>query len=409
MKNFLILYKVICAITTMATTMTGNTMAKTTSGTTMDTTLTSTTSQEFTTITPDTFSGAFSRNPLAREDDFGEDFVEGSATVTTPYMTQTTTFSGLFGGFTDETTTVLLETTTYETSTTRTGSTGTAGTGGTSTTETGGTGTTGTGTPGTGSTGTAPTWASTEAASSASSFTIFSTFEKSSGTSSSAGDNTDSKTTSATTTKESKEDITSTESTTAPSPPKAIPRDDVIFDSKFNLSGTTLSGIESELETTTYVSESTTEHESVAVTSTQEDTGTTTAYETTSFETTSQETTEAMITETDPLVGALPGVNVEPIPAPNQAEEKFETLPTTPNTATSHSIKNEKVTIANDKPTDEELNVVTATKPLYVCTTGASVDDVDCEENVIAEVEDKESEFIEVNRKCKFYRSTNSH
>ena len=85
MKDFLILYKV-HATTTMASTTTETTVV-----TTMDTPWVSTTSQEFTTVTPDISSGAFSRNPLAREDDFGDDFVEGSSTDKTPYPTQTST------------------------------------------------------------------------------------------------------------------------------------------------------------------------------------------------------------------------------------------------------------------------------------------------------------------------------
>ena len=402
MKDFLILYKV-HATTTMASTTT-----ETTAVTTMDTPWVSTTSQEFTTVTPDASSGAFSRNPLAREDDFGDDFVEGSSIDTTLYPTQTSTAG-----------------------------TGSSGTGSSGTDATGTAGISGAG-----FTETAATWASTEttAASSASSFTISSSFAQSTGTSLSAGDNTgmavssetastiDSKTSSATTSKESKEDFTSTTSTIAPSPPKAQPRDDVISDNKFNLSGTTLSGIDSEIETTmevettAYFTVTTTEHASLSVTYTQPSTdisGETTEYK--SSATTTMGTTQGITTTTTDSTNApvevLPGVNVEPIPAPDQAEDEFETPPTSPQTATSHSVRNEKVTLVNDKATnkpDEELNIVTATKPLYVCTTGASDyddddDGDDCEENVIAEVEDKASEFDEVNRKCKFHRSMNSH
>ena len=363
----------------------------------MDTTWVSTTSQEFTTVTPDTFSGAFSINPMARDDDFGEDLIEGTSAGTTPYISQTTTFSvGTLTGTTQAGTS--METTMSVSGTTGTGTSGTGTTG---------TGTTGTGTTATstvGSTEAAATDSSTVtfAASSASSFIISSTFEESTESTSKAT----SETTSGTTTKESKADFTSTTSSTAPETVKIIPRDDVKFDDKLILSEATLSGTDSELETTSYSSESTTEPAAVSTTTTDAETGPTTAFETTSFETTQT---------TDTLVDALSGDNIEPIIAPKPAgddnEKVPETPPTSPNTETSHSIKDEKVTVVNEKatvkpdvyPIDEELSVVTATKPLYVCTTGASVDDVECEENrVIAK--DKAPEFLEVNRKCKFFR-----
>ena len=365
LKDFRILYKVYAQTTTTATA------------------IISTTSQEFTAVTPDTSSGALNRNPLARLDEFGEDFEGESSTDTTPYETTTSGTSGT--------------------------GTGTSGTGSTVTT---GASTTSTG--GTGSTEITATDGST--VSSASTWEMSSSLAESAGTSQLASSTTDmalltvssettsttnSKSTNAASPKVSKQDFTSTTSTTSPTSPDKIPRDDVLPDNDFNLSAT-----EKDSETTTYVSESTTEPASVSTTTTDKSSapnGPTTAYETSAFTTTT----------TDALTDALPGESVEPIPAPIPEPPFISTPPTSPNTEASKTTKNvenaiEKLTIkpgvpnpGQSDPTNEEPSVVTETKPQYVCTTGTSDNEVDCDENRITD-KDREAEFTEVNRKCKF-------
>ena len=373
-------------------------------------TIISTTSQEFTTVTPDTSSGAFSRNPLARLDDFGE-------STTGSVGAQTTS----------------LGTTSSGTLTTGAGLTGT-GTSGTTTSETGPTGTVTTSTGWTGLTQTSGTWE------------FSSTTAESAGTSQSAGDSTDmalstvslemtsttnSKTTYATSPKVSKQDVTSTTSTISPRSlnlngfpnlngftPR--PRNDVLPDDDFNLSATTLSKTDSELETTSYISESTTEVASVLTSTTDksaESTGPTTAYETsqTSAAQTSQTsaaqtttdretttiltsagvitTTTTTTTTTDALVDALLEENVEPIPQPPLTDI------TTPSTSpdTSSTAKNEESSIVTEKSTFKP----DVTNPGQSARSVTGDNDVDSVKNRDTD-EDREAEFTEVNRKCKF-------